>query len=416
MIEFAEASAKMRAPKGPLSGLRVLDVATLFAGPLIATALADFGADVIKVEHPKGDPLRNVGHQKNGVGIWWKVANRNKRSLVLDLHKTAAQELLRELARTADVLVENFRPGVLDAWGCSWEVLRAINPRLIVVRTTGFGQTGPYRNRAGYGTLAEGYSGFAYITGQSDGPPTLPPFGHSDGIAALSGTSAVMMALYYRDHVSGEGQEIDVAIYEPIFAMLGPLPGVFQQLGVVEQRHGNRSVNSAPRNIYPTKDNRWVAVSTASPSIFERLMRAIGRDDLAIDPRMATNHSRVTHVDELDAAVSSYTQLFDLDQVIAKFEAAGAAVAPIFDIQQIFNDPHSKARQTIITVPDEDLGELAMAGVVPRLSVSPGQVRHTAPSLGAHTLEILRQDLEKTVLEIEELQNKGAIGQISKAE
>jgi len=389
--------------KGPLSGLRVLDVATLFAGPLIATALGDFGADVIKVEHPKGDPLRNVGHQKNGLGIWWKVANRNKRSITLDLHVPAAQRILLELAQKADVLIENFRPGVLDGWGCSWPVLHQINPRLIVVRATGFGQTGPYRHRPGYGTLAEGFSGFAYLTGDPNGPPTLPPFGHSDGLAALSGTSAVMMALYYRDHVSGKGQEIDLAIYEPIFSLLGPLPGVYQQLGIVERRHGNRSASSAPRNIYKTGDERWIAVSTASPSIFKRLMRLIGREDLAEDPRMSTNHSRVEHADELDAAVKGYTETHDLATILREFDEVGAAVAPIYDIQQIFEDPHFHARKTIIDVPDEDFGSLAMANVVPRLVGSPGGIWRSAPGIGAHTAEILFDELGKSREEIEQL-------------
>src|SRR5215831_9003438 len=250
-----------------LEGVRVLDLATIYAGPFAAMLLGDFGADVIKIEHPRGDPMRGHGHARDGVGLWWKVVSRNKRAVTLDLGKPAGQDLLRSLVEQSDVLIENFRPGVMERWNLGYEDLRAVNPRLVMLRATGFGQFGPYANRPGFGTLAESMSGFAHLTGQPDGPPTLPPFGLADGIAGLAGAVAVMTALYHRDARGGEGQMIDLAIIEPILLVLGAQPTIYDQLGLILQRMGNRSGNNAPRNTYRTRDGRWVAVSTSADSI-----------------------------------------------------------------------------------------------------------------------------------------------------
>lgn len=376
--------------QGPLRDLRVLDCATLFAGPLVATHMADFGADVIKVEHPRGDALRATGLARDGVGLWWKVVGRNKRCITLDLHAERGRELLLRLAADADVLIENFRPDVMERWGLGWDVLSEINPRLVMVRTTGFGHDGPYSSRVGFGTLAEAMSGFAHITGQPDGPPTLPPFGLADSIAALQGTAAVMFALHERDR-SGRGQWIDLAILEPMIAALGYQATAYDQLGVIQQRFGNRSRNNAPRNTYRTADDRWVAISCSTPSIVNRVLRLVGGDDLADDPRFATAEGRVAAVEELDAAVGGWIEQRPLDDVVAAFEAADAAVAPVYDVEQLLNDPHVQARGAFVPVMDDELGSVTMQDVTPRLSRTPGGIRQAGQPLASANVEVYHQ-------------------------
>lgn len=393
----------------PLTGLKVIDCATLFAGPLIGTMMADFGADVIKVEHPTGDPMRKTGLQKDGVPLWWKVAARNKRSVTLNLNLPEGQELLKALVHEADVLIENFRPGTMERWGLSWETLSALNPRLIMVRTTGFGQTGPYRNRPGFGTLAEAMSGFAHVTGAPDGPPTLPPFGLADSIAALYGTNAVMFAVYERDvRGSGLGQWIDLSIIEPIFSVLGYQPTAYDQLGVVQERNGNRSVNNAPRNTYQTREGRWVAISCSTPSITERVLRLVGGDELVNDPRFEDARGRVAHVEELDAIVGGWIGKRLLDEVLGAFEEVAGAIAPVYDVAQILADPHFQAREAVISVADDELGQVKMQNVFPRLSRTPGRVAHAGPRLGQHTEEILA-DLGIPGDQVRELKNRGVV-------
>jgi crotonobetainyl-CoA:carnitine CoA-transferase CaiB-like acyl-CoA transferase len=377
-------------PHGPLEGLRVVDCATLFAGPLIATLMGDFGADVVKVEHPSGDPLRNMGAKKDGHGLWWKTAARNKRCIALDLKRPEDAAIFTELVREADVLIENFRTGTLESWGLGWDALSELNPRLVMVRVTGFGQTGPYSRRAGFGTLAEAMSGFAHITGQPDGPPTLPPFGLADGIAAYFGCFAAMFAIYERDvRGSGKGQYIDLAIYEPIFSCLGPQPIIFDQLGIIQNRTGNRSVNNAPRNAYRTRDNRWVALSAAAPSIVRRVLELTGGREAANDPRFQTNLDRIRHVEAIDAIVGGWIARRDLAEVVAAFEAVEAAIAPIYDIAQIFDDPQFLARESVTAVDDEDLGRIRMQNVFPRLSRTPGTIRFSGTGIDRHRQEIL---------------------------
>ena len=370
-----------------LDGVRVIDVATLFAGPLAATILGDFGAEVLKIEHPRGDPARSHGHAKNGVGLWWKMLARNKKAITLYLGAPAGQDLFRRLVRDADVVVENFRPGTLERWGLGYETLAAINPRLILARVTGFGQFGPYAHRPGFGTLAEAMSGFAHITGQPDGPPTLPPFGLADGIAALATACAILMALRVRDS-TGRGQVIDLAIIEPILTVLGAQPTVYDQLGVVQQRMGNRSANNAPRNTYRTAEGRWVAVSTSTQPVAERVMRLVGRPDVIAEPWFATGHGRAAHADELDAAVGRWIAERSLDEVVSAFEQAEAAVAPIYDVADVLADPQYQALQSIVTVADPELGPLKMQNVLFRLSETPGRIRTTGPRLGEHNAEV----------------------------
>jgi len=369
----------------PLADVRVLDVSTLFAGPLAATFLGDFGADVIKVEHPrKPDAARNHGPAKDGVNLWWKTLGRNKRTVTVDLAEPAGAELLLALTREADVLVENFRPGTLERWGLGPEELHAVNPRLVLARVTAFGQFGPYASRPGFGTLAEAMSGFAALTGEPDGPPTLPPFGLADGIAALATAYAIMIALR-----AGVGQVIDTAIIEPILMLLGGQVTAYDQLGVVQPRTGNRSVNNAPRNVYRTLDGAWLAVSTSSQSIAERVMRLVGRPDVVDEPWFASGHQRAQHADELDAAVSTWIAARPAGEVVAEFEKAQAAVARVNDVRGVLADPQYQALGTVQTVDDEELGPVRMQNVMFRMSETPGRIRWPGRPHGADTDEVL---------------------------
>lgn len=367
---------------GPLDGLKVLDISTVYAAPITAMLLGDMGADVLKVEHPNGDPARTHGWNREGHGLWWKVIARNKRAVTLNLSTPEGQELLRELAADADVVVENFRPGVLEKWGLGPDVLLERNPRLVVLRVTGFGQEGPYSERRAFGTLMEAMSGFAHQTGQEDGPPTLPPFGLADGVAGIAGAYAVLTALYRRDARGGAGQVIDLALLEPLLGILGPGPTVYDQLGVVAGRHGNRSPNNAPRNAYVTRDGRWVAISASATSIAARVMRLVGRADLVAEPWFASAGERSRRAEVLDGAVQQWIAARDLDDVLAAFEDAGAACAPIYDVEQLVNDPHVRARDTITTVDDEDLGPLKMQNLIFRLGDTPGGIRWPGRRLG----------------------------------
>jgi crotonobetainyl-CoA:carnitine CoA-transferase CaiB-like acyl-CoA transferase len=377
-----------RGEDSALARLRVLDVATLFAGPLAATMLGDFGAEVIKIEHPRGDPVRGHGASKNGVGLWGKVVGRNKKSVTLYLGSADGQELFRRMVADADVVIENFRPGTLERWGLGYDELSRINPGIVLARVTGFGQFGPYAARPGFGTLAEAMSGFAAITGEPDGPPTLPPFGLADGIAALTTAFAVMTALRERDR-SGRGQVVDLAIIEPILTLLGAQPTVYDQLGELQQRTGNRSANNAPRNTYRTRDGRWLALSTSAQSIAERVMRLVGRPEFIDEPWFASGAQRAEHADELDRAVAGWIAERDSDEVIAAFEGAHAAVAPIYDVRDVLADPQFTALDSITTVHDDELGPIRMQNVLFRLGRTPGRITSAGPSLGRHTAEVL---------------------------
>ncbi|MEU8400084.1 CoA transferase [Nonomuraea sp. NPDC048892] len=374
-----------------LDDLRVIDAATLFAGPSAAMMLGDFGADVIKIEHPRrGDPSRGHGASVDGVGLWWKTLSRNKRSAAVDLSRAEGQEILRRLAERSDVLIENFRPGTLERWNLAPEDLLELNPRLIVARMTGFGQFGPMAKRPGFGTLAEAMSGFAAMTGEPDGPPTLPPLALADGIAGLAMSYAIMVALRARER-TGRGQVIDLAIIEPILGLLGPQMTAYKALGVVPQRTGNRSSSNAPRNTYRTRDGRWLAISTSAQPIAERVVTLVGRPDLVEQPWFASGHGRVQHVDELDAAVASWIAERDADEVIARFEEVQAAVAPIYDVSDLAEDPQYAALNTFVEVPDEELGSLTMQNVLFRLSDTPGEIRWPGRRLGRDTDEVLAE-------------------------
>ncbi|MEU9513875.1 CoA transferase [Micromonospora sp. NPDC048169] len=379
---------------GPLHGIRVLDVSTILAGPLCCQLLGDYGADVVKIEHPvAGDSMRGHGEAKDGVPLWWKEISRNKRTVGLSLSDPDGADLFLRLAATADVVVENFRPGTLERWGVGPDRLHEVNPGLVIVRITGFGQTGPYAARPGFGTLAEAMSGFAHLTGEADGPPTLPAFGLADSICGIAASSAAVMALYARDARGGRGQVVDMSLLEPIMTAVGPGPIAYDQLGVVGQRHGNRSTNNAPRNTYRTRDGSWVAVSTSAQAIAERVLRLVGHPEVIDEPWFRSGRERAAHADLLDAYVGGWIAERTRDEVLREFSAAGAAVAPVYDARDLVEDEHVRATEMITTVQDDDLGPMRMHNVMWRMSDTPGAIRFTGRALGADTDELLGTEL-----------------------
>jgi crotonobetainyl-CoA:carnitine CoA-transferase CaiB-like acyl-CoA transferase len=393
---------------GPLTGVRVVDAATLFAGPLAATFLGDLGADVVKVEHPsRPDAARTHGPSRDGVGLWWKTLGRNKRTVTINLSRPEGAALLLRLAARTDVLIENFRPGTLERWGLGPDELLAANPSLVIARVTAFGQFGPYASRPGFGSIAEAMSGFAALTGEPEGPPTLPPFGLADGIAALATSFAVTAALRSVE-ASGRGQVVDVAIIEPIMMLLGAQITTFDQLGEVQQRLGNRSVNNAPRNVYRTADGEWVAVSTSSQSIAERVMRLVGRPDVVDQPWFATGHQRAQHADELDEAVGAWIAARPTAAVLAAFESSDAAIGPVYDVRGVLADPQYAAIGTVQTVDDDELGRVKMQNVLFRLSETPGAIRWAGRPHGADTADVLAE-LGVDTDELGELRQKGVV-------
>jgi crotonobetainyl-CoA:carnitine CoA-transferase CaiB-like acyl-CoA transferase len=392
----------------PLDGLRVLDVSTILAGPLCCQILGDFGADVIKVEHPlTGDSMRGHGEQKDGIPLWWKEISRNKRTVGLDLGTTEGADLLVRLVSTADIVVENFRPGTLERWGIGPDRLHAANPGLVIVRITGFGQTGPYARRPGFGTLAEAMSGFAATTGSPDGPPTLPSFGLADSICGIAAAAAALMALRHRDRGAG-GQVVDMSILEPIMTAVGPAPTVFDQLGVIPQRHGNRSTNNAPRNTYRTRDGSWVAVSTSAQAVAERVMALVGHPEVVDEPWFRSGRGRAMHADLLDEYVGRWIAERTRDEVLDGFAEANAAVAPVYDARDIVEDPHIRQTEMIVEVQDSDLGSMLMHNVMWRMSASPGRIRFTGRALGADTDDVLGE-VGCTADELVALRDKGVI-------
>lgn len=396
--------------KGPLAGMRVLDAGNMIAGPLAATQMADFGADVIKLELPEvGDSMRHWAPMKDGISLWWKVIARNKRLATLTLSTPRGQELFRELVKTADVLIENYRPGTFERWGLSYQELSKINPRLIMVRVSGFGQTGPYSKRGGYGTIAEAFSGIPSFTGTADRPPTLPGFPMADSVASTFAAMSAMMAIYNRDNGTGCGQEIDVSLYEPLFRLVESQVIGFDQLGIVKQRIGNRMAEDSPRNTYKTRDGRWVGVSASSQRTYERLANAIGMPGIVTDSRFLDNDLRCQNDAALDEVIAGWFIERDCDDVMALFEQVEVVAGPVLDIRDIVKDPHYIARQNIISVRDEDFGEVRMQGVVPRFEATPGEVRHSGRALGADNHEIYVKTLGLSEAQFSDLKTQGVI-------
>jgi crotonobetainyl-CoA:carnitine CoA-transferase CaiB-like acyl-CoA transferase len=377
---------------GPLEGIKVLDISTILAGPLVAQILGDFGAEVIKIEHPtKPDGMRGHGLDKDGHPLWWTMISRNKRTMTLNLGNAHGGAIFRRLAAEADVVVENFRPGTLERWGLGYDVLSELNPGLILLRVTGFGQTGPYATRPAFGTLVESMSGFAHLTGEADGPPTLPAFGLADSLAGIAGSSAVSMALLHRTNNGGKGQQIDLDLLSPIMAAVGPGVIYADQLGIDQERTGNRSSNNAPRNLYKTADGHWLAISTSANSIAERVLVLVGHPEVLDEPWFATGRQRAAHADLLDEYVGGWIAERTKDVVIDEFEKAGAAVAPVYKPSDLLSDPQVNAIEMVTTVEDDDLGPVRMQNVMWRMGGSPGRIRYTGRKHGADTDQVLTE-------------------------
>ena len=374
--------------QGPLRGVRVLDFSRLVAGNMLSLQLADFGAEVVKVETPgQGDTLRDW--REAGISVHWKVYARNKKSITLNLKAPEAPGVILDLAAHFDVLIESFRYRYLERLGVGPEALHARNPKLIVVRVSGFGQTGPYAPRPGFGTLVEAMSGFASRNGFDDREPVLPPLAMADMIAGLSGAMATVIAVREVEVNGGRGQVIDLSLLESIFSILGPESAIYKLTRKIRKRVGSASEGTSPRNVYATSDGGWVAISASTQAMTEKLFHTIGRDDLNRDPAFRTNGERVKRRAEVDAIVGGFIKQRTLADAIAFFEEAGVTAAPVYDIGQFLEDPHVQARGIVVEAPDADMGEVPMHAVVPRLSETPGRLRAPAPSIGQHTREIL---------------------------
>ncbi|MDE2781208.1 MAG: CoA transferase [Chloroflexota bacterium] len=404
---------------GPLQGLKVLDLSIIVAGGTASSLLADFGADVVKVERPGGgDPLRNWGPFVNGVSLWWKVHSRNKRSLTLDLGQPGGQSLLLELAAQADMLIEGFRPGTLERWNIGPEQLHQVNPGLVILRYSGFGQTGPYKDRPGFGTIAECMSGYIAMTGFPETPPVLPPIPLADEVAGVFGAMAGMMALYRRQALASSpdasgtgraGQVVDLSLFEPLFRLCIPHIPMYDLLGIVRERVGNDFPDAAPRSLYQTEDRRWLGLSATSQSTWEALARAMGLSDTLDDPRFANNGSRLENKDALNEILQQWLGSRPLEQILESLVPAGGVVGPVYDSAQIVNDPHYLDREDIVQVDDPEIGRTVMPGVIPKFSHTPGAVEHAGPTLGEHNEQVLGSWLGYDSGQVAELASKGTI-------
>ncbi|MBM3957170.1 MAG: CoA transferase [Gemmatimonadetes bacterium] len=396
-------------PKGPLVGLRVLDFSIVIAGPMATTLLADFGAEVVKVERPGvGDPLRMWAPFKDGQSLWWKNHSRNKKSITLNLAKPEGQAIAKELVGKADVAVESFQPGSMERWGLGYDALSAVNPRLVMLRMSGFGQTGPYKERPGFGTVAEAMSGLAQITGFPDGPPILPAFPMADEVAGTFGAMAIMMAIYHRER-TGEGQWIDASLYEPLFRFMIPNVPEYDQLGVVRGRFGNELADAAPRNLYQAKDGKWLSMSASTQGIWERVAVAIGREGLIKDPRFIDNTTRVKNRVELNAYIQDWVGSLPLEEAMAKMREAGAVVGPVYDSAMIASDPQYLEREDVVTIDDPDLGPLQVHAPVPKLSKTPGAIHKAAPRLGEDNESVYGEWLGYDAKKVAQLKEQGLI-------
>ena len=398
------------AVQGPLRGLRVLDIATIVAAPFAASLLADYGAEVLKVELPSGDGARGFPPFKDGKSLWWKVTNRNKKFVTLDLRKPEGIAILKQLLPKFDVLVENFRPGTLDRWGLTKEVLWALQPRLVILRATGFGQTGPYRDRPGFARIFEAMGGLTYITGEPGGEPMHAGYPIGDAIGGVFGALGIVSALWKRaKDPNAPGEEIDLSMTEATLRLLEFLAIEHDQLGTVRERSGNANQYSAPAAVFRTKDNRWVSLAGSTNVLYANNCRAIGRPDLIDDPRFANNGMRTERKDELNAIFSTWCAAHALDQVLAAFQEAQGTIAPIYSIDQVFADPQVQARDAITSVPDKDFGSVRMQNVVPRFVNDPGSVRSTGGAIGQDNAEIYGTWLALSEAEQQQLKQAGVI-------
>jgi crotonobetainyl-CoA:carnitine CoA-transferase CaiB-like acyl-CoA transferase len=372
----------------PLDGVRVIDMSRLVSGNMVSLQLADFGAEVLKVEDPKrGDPLR--AWQTDGMSIHWKVYSRNKKSVALSLREARGRELILDLVDSSQVLIENFRPGTIEAMGLAPEVLHRRNPGLIILRVSGWGQDGPYRDRPGFGTLVESMSGYAARTGFPDREPALPPTALADMVAGLYGAFAVMVALREVESKGGAGQVIDLPLLDPLFSFIATEAAIYRLTGTVRERTGSRSETTSPRNVFRTKDGRYIGISASIQAMAERLFRAIGREDMITDPCFRTNSDRVENAEACEAPIAAFIAARTLAENMEIFERAEVTAAPVYDIDQFMADPHVIAREILVDLPDKEMMRLPMHNVIPRLSATPGRLRRPAPELGENTAEIL---------------------------
>jgi formyl-CoA transferase len=381
----------MRQPV-PLAGIKVIELGTLIAGPFCARLLAEFGAEVIKIEPPgEGDPLRKWRMLYKETSLWWYVQGRNKKSVTVNLRAPEGQEIVRRLARDADIVVENFRPGAMEKWNLGWEQLSAINPGLVMVRISGYGQTGPYRDRPGFGAIGESMGGLRHLTGFPDQPPVRVGVSIGDSIAALHGVIGALMALRHREVKGGRGQVVDVALYESVFNLMESLLPEYDMYGFVRQRSGSSLPGIVPSNTYPCKDGKYVVIGANADSIFRRMMTAIGREDLANDPELARNDGRVKHTERIETAIRDWTWAHSLEEVLETLERAEVPAGRIYDIADIVADPHYQAREMIREYRLPDGHPLKLPGIVPKLSETPGDIRWLGPALGEHTDEVLER-------------------------
>jgi formyl-CoA transferase len=396
----------------PLDGIVVIDCGQVIAGPTLAMILGDFGATVLKIENPiGGDQVRAFGKIANGESLHSKLISRNKKSITINLREVQGQELLKRLIieSKADVLIESFRPGTLEKWNLSFDDLKSLSPGLILARVSGFGQDGPYKNRPGFGTLAEAMSGFADVTGEADGPPTLPPFALADNVAALYGAIGVLAALRERDTSENfEGQVVDISLLESLTAILGIYFVEYDQLGIIPKRQGNRTA-SAPRNTYKTKDGKWIAIAGSTQSITERLFNVMGRKDLLENTKFATNRERVKNVEEMDLLVGNWVSSFNQEEIVKILISSEVAVGPIMNVEDLIIDPQIIFRKSLNKIPDIELKSILMPNPQPKLSRTPGKISQAGPRLGQHTDEVLIQYLKLSNSEIEELRRDSII-------
>ena len=391
-----------------LCNLRVIELGQLIAGPFAAKTLADFGADVIKIEPPNsGDPLRKWRLLKDGTSVWWQIQSRNKRSIALDLKQTEAQDIVRQLVKDADVLIENFRPGAMEGWGLGPDELLALNPKLIMLRISGYGQTGPYRDKPGFGVVAEAMSGLRHLTAEPGRVPVRVGVSIGDTLASLHGVIGILLALHER-HTSGKGQVIDVALYEAVFNCMESLLPEFSAFGAVREAAGSALPGIAPSNAYKCQDGGYVLIAGNGDSIFKRLMHTMGRDDLGLDPNLADNAGRVKRVEEIDAAIGAWTATLSVAQVLELLDAASVPAGRIYTVADIATDPHYQARDMILQTVMADGSTLALPGIVPKLSRTPGSHRRNAPEIGQDTDAVL-QDIGLTEAQIQALKDKGIV-------
>lgn len=375
----------------PLAGLKIIELGQLIAGPFASKIMAEFGADVIKVEPPTGDPLRKWRYVHEDTSVWWAAHARNKRSITLDLRQPEGQEVVRRLIADADVLIENFRPGAMEKWGLGFDALHAINPRLIMLRVSGYGQTGPYRDRPGFGVIGEAMGGLRYLSGEPGRPPVRVGVSIGDTLSGLHGVIGVLMALRHREQQNGLGQEVDVALYESVFNMMESLLPEYSKFGAVRQPSGASMPGIAPTNAYPCLEGKYALIAGNGDSIYKRLMTLIGRVDLANDPALADNQGRASQAQSIDQAISAWTSTRSLDDVLDAMNEAGVPVGKSYDAADIATDPHYRARGMILQTTLPDGSPVEVPGIVPKLSRTPGEVDRLAPKLGEHTEEILQE-------------------------